>query len=575
MNFKWLQLSFLTFLLIQTIDLYSQSWELVWSDEFDYTGAPDVSKWSFDTQGNNWDWGNAEAQNYTPASENNAWVDGDALIIEARKEQYTWSGDNETKEYTSARLITSGKGDWLYGKVEVRALLPKGRGMWPAIWMLPTDWEYGDWPASGELDIMENVGYDPLELHCNIHTQSYHHSTGTNKGGTKTITDPNVNWHVYSMEWNAEHVSFYCDGDLVFSFDKEHNTYKEWPFDKRFHLILNIAVGGSWGGLQGIDDSVFPQQMKVDYVRVYQHGVDPVVQTPYHGDPVILPGKVEAEDYDNGGAGVAYYDDSQGNEGATYRSESVDIGGTDAVGYSVGWFNSDEWLEYTIDVKETGTYALSLLTATEENNGAYSISINGDPIIQNATVTNTGNWSVWEQQKDELLFLEAGEHVIRLTCTTGPFNVDYLDFTLNSLTQSIPLQEGWNLVALYVDPEEKRIASLFPDAICVKDYQNVWFSDKYSYLSSFDSFVPQNGYWVQQTRTDTLEVLGEYIPVVVQIKSNTAGWKLIGINENIVVDSLPSDVKTIKDLDSFYERGSSYTSLDTLYRGKAYYILFD
>lgn len=120
-----------------------QDWKLVWNDEFDYSGTPDNSKWSFDTQGNNWNWGNEEAQNYTPADKKNAWVEDGNLIIEARKEAYQWYGDGETKQYTSARLITKGKGDWLYGKVEVKALLPSGRGMWPAIWLLSTDDTYG------------------------------------------------------------------------------------------------------------------------------------------------------------------------------------------------------------------------------------------------------------------------------------------------------------------------------------------------------------------------------------------------------------------------------------------------
>ena len=249
-----------------------QDWQLVWNDEFDYQGAPDDSKWSFDTQGNNWDWGNNEAQNYTPKENKNAWVEDGNLIIEARKEPYTWPGDGQTRQYTSARLRTLGKGDWLYGKFEVRALLPKGNGMWPAIWMLASEEKYGGWPKSGELDIMENVGFDPTKIHCNIHTEAYNHGIGTNKGNTVSTSLPSENWHVYSMEWDAEKVIFFLDGEQVFRFDNEHKTFQEWPYDQKFHLLLNIAVGGSWGGEQGIDNSVFPQRMLVDYVRVYQMG---------------------------------------------------------------------------------------------------------------------------------------------------------------------------------------------------------------------------------------------------------------------------------------------------------------
>lgn len=249
-----------------------EDWQMVWADEFDYTGLPDSKKWSFDTEGNNWDWGNNEAQNYTPASMRNAWVEDGNLVIEARKETYTWPGDGQTKQYTSARLRTLGKGDWTYGKVEVRALLPTGRGMWPAIWMLPSEEKYGGWPASGELDIMENVGFDPNKIHCNIHTDAYNHKMGTNKGNTVTTSSPSANWHTYSMEWDEDKVIFFLDGNQVFRFDNEHRSYREWPYDQNFHLLLNVAVGGGWGGEQGIDDGVFPQRMLVDYVRVYQMG---------------------------------------------------------------------------------------------------------------------------------------------------------------------------------------------------------------------------------------------------------------------------------------------------------------
>ncbi len=292
-----------------------QDWKLVWNDEFDYSGAPDNSKWSFDTQGNNWDWGNNEAQNYTPAENKNAWVEDGNLIIEARKEAYQWYGDGETKQYTSARLLTKGKGDWLYGKVEVKALLPTGRGMWPAIWMLSTDDTYGGWPNSGELDIMENVGFDPNKIHCNIHTEAYNHKNGTNKGNTVTTSSPSQNWHIYSMEWDAEKVIFFLDGEVVFRFNNEHKSYKEWPYDKRFHLLLNIAVGGGWGGEQGIDDGIFPQRMLVDYVRVYEYGeveetpVDGVLSLNASAEETICEGSSVGITIDTTGTGALLYPD--------------------------------------------------------------------------------------------------------------------------------------------------------------------------------------------------------------------------------------------------------------------------
>ncbi len=239
-------------------------YQLVWSDEFNYTGLPDSAKWSFDTEGNAWDWGNRELQHYTAQRKENAWVDGEHLRIKAIKEPW------EKKEYTSARLISKDKGDWLYGRFEIRAKLPSGRGTWPAIWMLPTDAEYGNWPKSGEIDIMEHVGYEPDSVYATAHTDAYNHSIGTHKNGRIALSDCESAFHAYILEWEKDEYRAYVDSTLYFTFKNENKTSKEWPFDKRFHLILNVAVGGFWGGLHGIDTTVFPQEMLVDYVRVYQ-----------------------------------------------------------------------------------------------------------------------------------------------------------------------------------------------------------------------------------------------------------------------------------------------------------------
>jgi beta-glucanase (GH16 family) len=234
---------------------------LVWSEDFDYTGTPDNSKWSFDIGGDGW--GNNEAQYYTNRLEN-AKVEDGKLIITALKETY---GSNE---YTSARLATRNKGDWLYARVEVRAKLPYGTGTWSAIWMLPTDWEYGGWPASGEIDIMEHVGFDMGNVHGTIHTEAYNGMDGTQKGGSIYIPDVHEAFHVYAVEWTEDSIHFIADDVCYFSYPNYHTGYERWPYDKRFHLLLNIAIGGNWGGIEGIDDEIFPQTMEVDYVRVYQ-----------------------------------------------------------------------------------------------------------------------------------------------------------------------------------------------------------------------------------------------------------------------------------------------------------------
>jgi len=237
---------------------------LVCSDEFNNTGLPDPSKWSYDTDGNATGWGNNEKQYYTSGRLQNSEVKGGFLTINAIKEDF------QGFKYTSARLITKAKGDWLYGRIEVKAKLPDGRGMWPAIWMLPTDWAYGGWPKSGEIDIMENVGYDPYVIVASAHTESYNHVIGTQKNNKMTVADCYTNFHVYTLEWEAAEYRVYIDDTLYFTFKNEGTGYKVWPFDKRFHLLLNVAVGGNWGGAQGIDDTIFPRSMIIDYVRVYQ-----------------------------------------------------------------------------------------------------------------------------------------------------------------------------------------------------------------------------------------------------------------------------------------------------------------
>ncbi|MGN0506304.1 MAG: family 16 glycosylhydrolase [Lachnospiraceae bacterium] len=245
-------------------DYDSLTYELVWSDEFDYEGAPDDTKWGYDTGGSGW--GNNELQYYTAGD--NVWVADGYLTIEARKEE------KGNREYTSTRLVSRGKGDWLYGKIEVCAKLPTGVGTWPAIWMLPTDWKYGGWPASGEIDIMEHVGYDQDRIHGSVHTQSYYHSIGTQKTASIKAEGVSEEFHVYALEWLPDQIIISMDGEEYFRFKpskyKASPTYKEWPFDQRMHLLINFAVGGDWGGVRGVDESVYPQQFVIDYVRVYQ-----------------------------------------------------------------------------------------------------------------------------------------------------------------------------------------------------------------------------------------------------------------------------------------------------------------
>ncbi len=240
------------------------NFELIWADEFEYNGLPDSAKWNYDTVGNAWGWGNHELQYYTVARSQNTWVSDGTLKITANKENL--NGFN----YTSGRLTTRQKGDWLYGRFEIKAKLPDGRGLWPAIWMLPTDWEYGGWPKSGEIDIMENVGYDPYTIVASIHTGSYNHAIKTQRNNKMTLETNRTQFHTYAIEWTDKQIDAFVDDSLYFTYQKESDDPMVWPFNKNFHLLLNVAVGGDWGGQQGVNDSIFPVAMEVDYVRVYK-----------------------------------------------------------------------------------------------------------------------------------------------------------------------------------------------------------------------------------------------------------------------------------------------------------------
>lgn len=238
--------------------------KLVWSDEFDKDGSPDLTKWSYDVGGNGW--GNNELQYYTKERKENARVENGKLIIEARQETY------QGNAYTSARLLTKNTATWTYGTFEIRAKIPTGRGTWPAIWMLGQNISSAGWPQCGEIDIMEHVGFDPNVVHGTIHSEAYNHVKGTQKGGQTTIPTATSDFHTYTINWTADQLDFLVDNTVYYTVNKAtlgSNT-AQWPFVQPFFLILNVAVGGGWGGQKGVDETIWPRRMEVDYVRVYQ-----------------------------------------------------------------------------------------------------------------------------------------------------------------------------------------------------------------------------------------------------------------------------------------------------------------
>lgn len=293
-----------------TVVSKSTEWTLVWQDEFDDSEI-DMSKWSFEV--NCWGGGNEEQQCYTDRADN-AYIDNGNLVIKAIKESFTGPSENQdspnynasvttTLPYTSARLRSKNKGDWKYGRFEISAKLPSGQGTWPAIWMLPTDWAYGDWAGSGEIDIMEavNLGADSdekgrsgepeLRVHGTLHygrawPGNVHAGTGFR---LPNDANPADDFHEYAIEWEEGEIRWYVD-DIHFATQTQDGWFTQYmqdgslitgegaaPFDQTFHMILNVAVGGGWAGSvneRGIDANVFPQTMLVDYVRVYECSVD-------------------------------------------------------------------------------------------------------------------------------------------------------------------------------------------------------------------------------------------------------------------------------------------------------------
>ena len=243
-----------------------EGWAQVWNDEF---AGPDLNleKWSFEIGGHGW--GNNELQYYSD-DDSTAFIQDGKLVIRADLvPQGTGSADN-LRYFSSARLRTSGKGDWRYGRIEVKAKLALGQGIWPAIWMLPTDWMYGGWPESGEIDIMEHVGYDPGRVHGSIHTGSYNHKINTQRGGSRLLDKISSKFYVYAIEWYEDRIDFLIDDAKYFSFQNDgKNDFNTWPFNQRFHLLINIAVGGDWPGSPD-ETTQFPTEMEVEYVRVYE-----------------------------------------------------------------------------------------------------------------------------------------------------------------------------------------------------------------------------------------------------------------------------------------------------------------
>ncbi len=464
-------------------------WQPVWCDEFDIDGAPSSDHWGYDLGGGGW--GNRELQYYTNAL-TNAFVEDGILTIRALPERE--GGLN----YTSARLVSKYRGDWLYGRIQIEAKMPTGTGTWPAIWMLPTDWVYGNWPHSGEIDIMEYVGYDPHVVHGTIHTGAFNHMIGTQIGFSKTVPTAETEFHLYEMIWEPGKIELFIDGErfAYFGYNPDINSNtansEAWPFDQRFHLILNLAVGGDWGGVRGVDSSAFPTEMQIKYVRVYQKDYAGLDQTP----PETITALVEQFNTHNSArfkwnhatddVMVSHYNiyaDGELNGSTTVNGflvtglkpdtnhiievEAVDFAGNaspkraisiqtqpvraitqriqadayDAMqgirvqptediggGFNVGWITNNDYLEYILEVEESGTYVVHYRIASESSGGEITMThLNRFPT--NVTqFSATGDWQTWQTVTSKSFLLNKGIYTFRLTATQGGFNINYFEF---------------------------------------------------------------------------------------------------------------------------------------------------
>ncbi|MEK6398334.1 MAG: glycoside hydrolase family 16 protein [Terriglobus sp.] len=264
------QLLVASLLCVSTIPMGAKNnkWTLTWSDEFNGTDGsqPDPSKWEFVTGGRGF--GNNELQAYTARPEN-AHLNHGTLVITARRENFT-AEDGIPRQYTSPRLQTKGKFSQRYGRFEARIRIPRGQGIWPAFWMLGNDIDTVGWPKAGEIDIMENVGKEPGKVHGSLHGPRY--SGGDPLTGAYTLPDGKAladQFHVYAVEWEPDAIRFYIDNHLYETQTPDSiPEHKKWVFNHPFFLLLNCAVGGKWPGNPD-DTTTFPQQMLVDYVRVY------------------------------------------------------------------------------------------------------------------------------------------------------------------------------------------------------------------------------------------------------------------------------------------------------------------
>ncbi|MCG2613251.1 carbohydrate-binding protein [Terrimonas sp. NA20] len=456
------------------------NWTMIYNDEFDTDGLPDPTKWTIDARPKGWI--NNEQQVYADATRDNARVRNGNLVITGKKDFPT--GDPNAP-WSSARVVSLGKMEFLYGKAEMRAKLPRARGSWPAFWLMPVDNAYGFWPKSGEIDILEHVGNNFGKAMCAIHVENKNWTNGGNLGGNQIMPDVDTVYHTYGLEWSPDSLRFTHDGVGFYTYVNPKTDWKDWPFDKPFFVIMNVAIGGGMGG--AITDADWPDSMQLDYVRIFQKGLgtpvlDSIQITP--GDISVLPGKTQpftAKVLDQNGhvmngvtptwsitgsgntissTGIATIQ-SSGVVTATATHDTVTLSGSTfinvrATNYkpvparieaeafdntnvcctentqdtsgvlNVSYIGKGSWFEYDISVPDSAAYRIRFRVAA---NSAAAVDIRIDTTVLSAVqIPATGGWQTWRTVVSAPIVFGPGQKTIRITSSASGWNFNWLQF---------------------------------------------------------------------------------------------------------------------------------------------------
>ncbi|MBN1764891.1 MAG: family 16 glycosylhydrolase [Sedimentisphaerales bacterium] len=494
----------LLFAMIFAPSLYAE-YKLIWSDEFDQTEM-DSDIWKAETNpGVVYNAG--QKQFYTDRQSNRFIKDG-KLVIRAQKEHYI------INEYTSARLNTYGKFGLRYGKIQARIKTASGNGLRCKLFMLPEKLEYGAWARSGQIDIMETQGANPDRVKGGIFYGGQGHYNNYSGGEfAPERVDFSKNYHIYTVEWQPYEIRWFIDDELYAMQNRWSSFSADYPapFDKRFYLVLNVAVDGD------TDNRELPAEMTVDWVRAYQiegdnqpprikitsPTSDSTVPTgdlkitveasdadknlkkvefynhntllgvatnapyhftwnvpdgchtltaravdsagfgcsdsiefvagigcppaPYHGGPIDLPGRVEAEDFDTSPKEKAYWDTDESNNGGAYRKTGVDIQDCLEGGYNLGWLETGEWLEYTVNVKKTGDYDIVCRVGSPWDGAKLHVEFNGEDKTGSLEIVNTGDWQNYTNLIKRNVYLQAGVQKMKVVIENSGFNLNYIE----------------------------------------------------------------------------------------------------------------------------------------------------